>query len=346
MINHDSFTEEYIRKFQQKSNRDPGLIERVIYAFGLLEAVARAGLPFIFKGGTSLMLLTDTPRRFSTDIDIIVDPDTLLDGYLQKAAEYWPFSRFEEQERRKISGIEKRHFKFIYDSPIKKSEFFILLDVVFEKSHYATLIEKDIVNSLLITEEPYIKIMMPNSNGLLGDKLTAFAPNTTGILYDNNKELEIIKQLYDIATLVPIIDNFIEVKNTYFSIVQSELLYRNLKLSIRDVLNDTISTALCVAGKGYVKSREYDLLSQGIRNIRNHMIAESFNSDTAMKCACAVLYIAVHILVEKDDLPQIIAIEKYKSLTISDPRFISLKYIKKIDLQAYAYLYEALTLLP
>lgn len=36
----------------------------------LLEASRKAELPFIFKGGTSLLLLPETPRRLSTDIDI------------------------------------------------------------------------------------------------------------------------------------------------------------------------------------------------------------------------------------------------------------------------------------
>ena len=33
------------------------LIERTVFAFGLLEALVRVGLKFTFKGGTSLMLL-------------------------------------------------------------------------------------------------------------------------------------------------------------------------------------------------------------------------------------------------------------------------------------------------
>ncbi|MBK7097825.1 MAG: hypothetical protein IPH58_05105 [Sphingobacteriales bacterium] len=38
----------------------------------------------------------------------------------------------------------------------------------------------------------------------MGDKLTAFAPNTTGIPYfkkDDSMSMEIIKQLYDIGNL-------------------------------------------------------------------------------------------------------------------------------------------------
>ena len=51
------YTDEYIRELQNRTGNDPALLERVVYAFGLLEAIRRVELPFCFKGGTSLMLL-------------------------------------------------------------------------------------------------------------------------------------------------------------------------------------------------------------------------------------------------------------------------------------------------
>ena len=57
MLKRENFTEEHIRNLQQSSRRDPVLLERAVYAFGLLEALARVEMPFIFKGGTCLMLL-------------------------------------------------------------------------------------------------------------------------------------------------------------------------------------------------------------------------------------------------------------------------------------------------
>lgn len=44
-------------------------------------------------------------------------------------------------------------------------------------------------------------VTMPSVDCILGDKLTAFAPHTTGIPYNIDKELEIIKQMYDISCL-------------------------------------------------------------------------------------------------------------------------------------------------
>lgn len=74
MLSKDNFNIEHMIDLRNKSKRDPGLLEKVLYAFGLLEALRRVELPFIFKGGTSLLLILDKPRRLSTDVDIIVDP--------------------------------------------------------------------------------------------------------------------------------------------------------------------------------------------------------------------------------------------------------------------------------
>ena len=99
MLTKDNFTEEHIRSLQLKSRRDPLLLERCVYAFGLLEAITKVGMPFVFKGGSSLMLLPDHPMRLSTDIDIIVRPGTDVDRYIEEAAKIFPFISCEEQKR-------------------------------------------------------------------------------------------------------------------------------------------------------------------------------------------------------------------------------------------------------
>lgn len=41
MLKKENFTEEHIRNLQSASHRDPLLLERSVYAFGLLEAITR-----------------------------------------------------------------------------------------------------------------------------------------------------------------------------------------------------------------------------------------------------------------------------------------------------------------
>ena len=49
MISRENYLEPHIRELQNSSKGDPGLIERTLYAFGLLEALRRVGTEFTFK---------------------------------------------------------------------------------------------------------------------------------------------------------------------------------------------------------------------------------------------------------------------------------------------------------
>lgn len=345
MINPETFTAEHIRNIQQQSKRDPALIERVIFAFGLLEAIARSGLPFIFKGGTSLMLLMDKPRRFSTDIDIVVEPVTEVDKYLEIAATIWPFVKTTEQVRGAVSNIEKRHFKFAFTSPLTGRDQTIILDILFERNPYSTTIEKSIENELLLIEPPVVTVQLPNANCILADKLTAFAPHTSGIPYNVDKEMEIIKQLYDISALVGYMDDFTEVKSNYYDIVKTKLRYRGLDVGAEDALLDAIQTAACVAGRGQYHSKDYPLLQRGITNIRNHIYSENFNGEVAVQRACVVMCLAAAILTNQDGMPVFKDDDYYATVDILSDEYKKLGYIKKMDLFAYKHLVEAIELL-
>ena len=48
MISKDNFTKEHIEDLHLQNNNAPSLLEKSVYAFGLLEAIQRVGMPFIF----------------------------------------------------------------------------------------------------------------------------------------------------------------------------------------------------------------------------------------------------------------------------------------------------------
>ena len=189
MIDKKVYQIDYIKQLQKKYLSDPGLIERAIYAFGLLEAISTVGMPFCFKGGTSLMLILDKPARLSTDIDILVEPGTDVNHYIEKSAKIFPFLNKEEDIRKGKNGVVKRHFKFTYFSPVRHTDFYILLDVVFAHLPYAKIVKREIKNDLILTTGRNISVKLPTAECILGDKLTAFAPHTTGILLGSGKEL-------------------------------------------------------------------------------------------------------------------------------------------------------------
>ena len=58
MIRKECFTTEWIEKVSSELHyNDNNLIEKVIRALSLLEMLVMSGCPFVFKGGTALMLI-------------------------------------------------------------------------------------------------------------------------------------------------------------------------------------------------------------------------------------------------------------------------------------------------
>lgn len=339
MITRDNYSQEHIRQLQESSSKDPALIERVLHAFGLLEAITQVGMPFVFKGGTCLMLLLDRPMRLSTDIDIIVEPGTQIDDYIDRAAEIFPFKSQQEQIRKGKNKIEKRHFKFTYESPTTGKDIYILLDVLFEEAHYTSLVEKEIENELLLTEGDNLKVKIPSINCILGDKLTAFAPHTTGILLNTGKDMEIVKQMYDVVTLIDRFDDYDEMIDTYNSIVLQETAYRGIPADRNDVLNDTYDAALCIASRGSTNREEYQYFLNGIRSLRSHIFAENYSPEIAARKAVKIIYLSTCIRTgvrfHRIENPL-----EYMNSRYMGPEMLPLKYLRKVDPEAFAYTIE------
>lgn len=63
MLDKRNYELEYIKNLQDRYKRDPGLIERILYAFGLLEALQQSGMPFCFKGGNEPYVIAGTSNE-------------------------------------------------------------------------------------------------------------------------------------------------------------------------------------------------------------------------------------------------------------------------------------------
>lgn len=347
MLNPKTFSAKHIRALSAKHNKDPFLVERMLFAFGLLEALVRVDMPFIFKGGTSLMLLLEHPQRLSTDIDIIVEPDTDIKAYIKKASEIFPFERYEEQIRKGQNNIVKRHFKFYYHSPAENDDFYIILDVLFEENNYTSIVHRAINNEFLIAgENPKYEVAVPSIDCILGDKLTAFAPHTTGILIDAGKELEIMKQLFDIASLIDGCKDLTAVQKIYQAIATQEIAYRGLNITYKDVLKDTIEAAICIIGRGSIIAKnDYSVYKKGITALSNHIFVGKYTGDMAAVQACKVLYLATCLLTNQSTMISVTNPDNYKTQKISLKAYKKLDYVQKMNPEAYAYLLEATRLL-
>lgn len=343
MINPESRTIEWMQQVAAENNfKDISLIEKTIRAFSLLESLARSGCPFVFKGGTSLMLHLDSAKRLSIDIDIVCPPDTDIEQYVYKYAQEYGFGKIKLVERQNPNNVPKSHAKYFYQVTYFTSTDTenILLDVLFEDTHYNDVIQLPIASRFLKTEGEAVLVNVPSSADLLGDKLTAFAPNTTGIPYfkgEKSCSMEIIKQLFDIASLFDITNDLTIVADTFRKFAVVELAYRNLNPNdITQVLDDIYQTSLCLCMRGAVDSENFNLLQDGIRRIQSFIHSEKYRIDTAIVNASKAAYLSMLIANDIKEVRHFDPgnIEELRTATMEPPFPTKLK---KANLEAFFY---------
>ena len=179
---------------------------------------------------------------------------------------------------------------------------------------------------------------------MLGDKLTAFAPNTTGIHYGTEKQLEIIKQLFDVAMLFDVVEQLDLVHKTHSKIAAKELFYRGLTdLSQNEVLQDTINTGLLIALRGYPDSDdEFSELLDGIKRIGGFIFTGNFTIDKAILCASKATLLAAYLLVEENSFTRFEPSMDISQWVIMNQEYTKINKLKKINPEAFYYFYCAL----
>jgi hypothetical protein len=279
------------------------------------------------------------------DIDIICPPGTNIEEYVHKNADAYGFGEVKLVERVTSRDLPRTHAKFFYlvtyvtNTTIDN----ILLDVLFEDIYYHNVVQLPIQSRFLKWEGEPVMVNVPGKADMLGDKLTAFAPNTTGIPYfkgEKDCSMEIIKQLFDVASLFDVTDDITIVADTFRKLASVELQYRNLDPeNINQVLDDIYQTSLCICLRGQLDADTYNLLLAGTKRIRNFIHSEKYNLDSAIVNASKAAYLSVIINngiteVEHFD-PQ--NIEPLRDATIREPMTTKLNKLKKTNIEAFFY---------
>lgn len=348
MINKNEISIEWLNQVsKQHRNADKILVEKVIRALLLLEGLAKQNLSFVFKGGTALMLHFNSTKRLSIDIDIILpsEPET-LESILDTIVQEQGFLRKELQHRSTTSKIKKEHYKFFY-TPLHKTnkdEEYVLLDILFEEVNYTKLVSLPIQSDFVPIIDQPLNVNVPSLEDILGDKLTAFAPNTTGIPYfkkDDSMSMEIIKQLYDIGNLFDVATDIETIKTTFYRFAKTEIAYRNSAgISENNVLEDIYQTSLCIVTRGTDGKGNFDELLNGILRIKGFIFSESYHIEKAITQASKVAYLSALIqldakMIDKFENPLLM-----KDWQIGEPLNSKLNKLKKSNPEAFFYWYK------
>ena len=345
MIKQSSFSQEWINAVSEKYQyHDRNLIEKVIRAYSLLEMLVEKGCPAIWKGGSSLMLiLGDSASRLSVDIDIICPPGTDITQYLS-GYEQFGFTDCTMIERQQRSSVPKSHSKLHYEMAYKneyQQEDAIVLDVLYEDSQYSRVDSRPIVSPFFESEEPAINVRVPSVNDILGDKLTAFAPNTCGIPYfksGRTRSLDIIKQLFDVSRLMDAATDLSIVRDVFEKIAPIELGYREQTPDVASVYEDIRQTALCISTRGAEGAGQFDLLQDGIKRMQAFMLRRRYVIEDAIVDAAKAALLATMLEKGVDSFtPYSPDLEGLAELRLADTVPVRLSRLRRNNPEAYYY---------
>lgn len=361
MILSKCFQKEWIQNLKdaRSARLDIKQIERSIYAFELLGLLAKSGRDFVFKGGTSLMLLMPDFDRFSIDIDIIgMFSEDELNDLIKDSI----FTHIEEDIRGK-SKIPKKHYQFYYKT-FSGDGAYVLLDMLDERVLYDELVKLPIKTDLFEVGE-LLKVKVPKIDEILCDKLAAFAPATIGIPYvlerrndktgeiiKTEKDTEILKQLFDIGRLFDHISNFESIKNTYKRIANQETQYRTGKYTIDEILKNTFQTALKICRidlKGFTDDEESQALRNGISSVGSFLFSGRLSYDEAKINAAKAALLSMMIFkdikaIDFSDYRYSVSTFKALGDDLLPREFGSLSRLKKMNPECFFFLFKISTI--
>ncbi|MBW6492737.1 MAG: nucleotidyl transferase AbiEii/AbiGii toxin family protein [Lentimicrobium sp.] len=235
------------------------------------------------------------------------------------------------------------HYKLYFHSVIEEKESYVLLDILKEEINYQHITEVPIESFFIESDGDAIKVRVPDFNNILGDKLTAFAPNTTGIPYFKGEKemgMEIIKQMYDIGCLVERADNAMVVSSVFSAFAKTEIAYRENKCTSADVLDDIIDNSLEICLRGNHGKANYAILSKGIIQVKGFIFSESFHLEKAISHAAKAAYMAAIIKYDQKEIRKfdVDKIQEMKGWQIKEPINNKLNKLKKSNPEAFFYL--------
>ena len=148
MLTKRTFSKAWLEdKARQSGAQNAQIFERCVHALELVGRLTEAGLDFIFKGGTSLILHLEPVRRLSVDVDIVcLEPLERVEAVLNRVISP-PFTRWEHQTERDAENPPTKYFKVTYPTNLgPEPEMHIQLDVLVQKSPYPVVETREIRN--------------------------------------------------------------------------------------------------------------------------------------------------------------------------------------------------------
>jgi len=233
------FAREHIDS--QRFGTSQELAEQAVHSLELVAELSASGLSFQFKGGSSLLLILDSPRRFSIDVDIASDePRERIEECLGRlAASYGVFTRWEPRRHKTKPWLPISSYYLYYASHFAQDgEGSIMLDVQLRRSPYKT-VHVPVACGTLYTSAQTVEL--PLAASIVGDKLLTMGPFSLGIPLGKGKQAQRLKHVFDVACLTRTQPGLDDIRESLFACLEHENEIQDKSLTPHDVMTDTVA---------------------------------------------------------------------------------------------------------
>jgi hypothetical protein len=308
------FSKEHIER--SRLNASSVLAEQAIHCLELVAELASVGLSFQFKGGNSLLLILNEPKRFSIDVDVASDKsrdeiEAALDEAVKK---FGVFTRWERRQHKTKPWLPMTSYYLYYNSVIDpQPDTNIMFDVQMRRSAYRTEFKKVCCGDLYRSEA---KTELPLPSSIISDKLLTLGPATLGIPIGKGKEAQRLKHVYDVSRLSKTLPDANNIRESFRQCLDQENdLQETRNFTADDILKDTL-TFLWTTARHDTKPASSDIpaLDENIRGLEP-FAGHLFESGYGWQCLrrnmarCAVcMTAAVNDKVNNDTMHQALSL--------------------------------------
>lgn len=266
-----------------KFNTSPVLAEQAFCSLELVAQLVKSGLSFQFKGGNSLLIILDKPKRFSIDVDIATDEnveriETILQQIVNKDSF---FKKWEKRQHKTKPWIPLKSYYLFYDSKIgNNSDSSIMLDVQLGRSPYRTEMKKIKCEKLY---ESDLEVEVPLPSSIIGDKLLTLGPYTLGIPVGKGKGAQRLKHVHDISRLLKTKPSIIEIRKSFIACLNNEKLIQKCSFDAEQVIEDTMKLCSSVMRTENALDEKTKIVLKEINNGIKPFSSHLFNPDYGWK---------------------------------------------------------------
>jgi hypothetical protein len=261
----DYFKKDHVEA--HKFDAPAPLAEQAIHCLECVAELAWAQLEYQFKGGNSLLIILQHPRRFSIDVDIATnESQEAIERVLDKIVkDCGVFVRWTKRQHKTKPWIPLASYYLFYQSQFQSpGESFIMLDCQLSRSPYATQTIPIACGELYKT---IVKAEVPTAASLIGDKLLTLGPSTLGIPTGKGKEAQRIKHVFDVSILLSTLPSLDGIREAFTACISHENKLQNKSVEARDLLADTL--LFC---KSVVSSKTMPVPTNGLNAVLDETI--------------------------------------------------------------------------